>query len=325
MRFFCFTWLVAVITAAFGATDQLEPGLAACAQLPEQQKRAACEQNVKRTAHCMGLETHERRQCIREAIAPVEPRDPCANASNREACRARQITQEICSRQPAAARAECEREHRAAPVPKCDHSTGARQVECGLYREAAQACSQERGQAARDCIDSRWVVRLLKLRFNPLDCGTAPIAPSLAARCAARERVVRACASLPASENLQCQLKFLPGHLEPQDCSLTTDHRGSCLFHNGQLAVCRGIEGSALDACVSRAATQRSSAAIDCSLLDRNLVEKRYCSSFEQALEQCIGRFNDVSSFRSCVDDAIPNVLKLTAIDAGLRRIGPVH
>jgi hypothetical protein len=325
VRFFCFTLLVAVITAALGATDQLEAGLAACAQLPEQQKRAACEENVKRAAHCIGLEANERRQCIREAIAPVGPRDPCANARNREVCEVHQVTLEVCRRQPAAARAECERERRAAPVPKCDHSTGARGVECELYREAAQACSQERGQAARDCIDSRWVVRLLKRRFNPLDCGTTPIAPSLAPRCAARERVVRACASLSQSENRQCQSKFLPQQLEPQDCSVATDHRGSCLFHNRQLAVCMGIEGRVLDVCVSQAATQRSSAAINCSLLDLNLVEKRYCSSFEQTLEQCIGRFDDVLSFRSCVDDAIPNVLKLAAIAAGLRRIGPVH
>ncbi len=325
MQFLRFIFLITVFSTALGAADQREEGLAACASLPQPHERKACEANVNRMAHCIGLEPDQRRQCIRETRAPAQPPDRCAAARNKERCERNQATAEVCNHESGHARAECEREQRPVTVPSCNHSSAGRQMECELYREAAQACSRERGEAARDCIDARWVVKLLKVHFNPLDCATEPRLPSLDARCAARQRVLRACAGLAETERRQCRLKYLHLQLEPLDCGLATDHRGSCLFHNSQLALCRGMEGPALDGCVSNAATQRSSAAIDCALRDLNPVEKRYCNAYDQALAVCMGHFNNVLPFRSCVDDAIPSVLKLAAIAAGMRRIGPVH
>ena len=325
VRFVCFILLITGFTPAFGADDRRDAALAGCATLSEPQERMACEATVKRMAHCIGMEPEQRRQCIRETKAPAQSPERCANSTDRARCERRQAVSEVCGGQSGPARSECERAQRPETAPNCAQPRGERRVECELYREAALACSTERGQTARDCIDARWAVKLLQVHFNPLDCDAEPTVPGLMARCAARKRVLKACAGLGDSERGQCQRKFLPRHLETPDCNGSTDPRGSCLFHNRQLEVCRGMEGTALDGCVSKTATQRHSAAIDCSLSDLNPVERRYCNAYDLALAQCMGHFNDVLPFRSCVDDAIPGVVRLAAIAAGLRRIGPVH
>lgn len=279
---------------------------------------------MRRNAPCAGLPREERIQCQRAAGTLPPPQDPCERAGDVESCRARLAATDACRGEPAASRARCIQEQLPPQVPRCDRATGLEALHCELYREAALACATERGRAGRDCIDAKWATKLLKERFNPLDCPGAQ--GTLAARCAARERVRAGCASLATQEARRCRAEFLVDHFEPRDCAAPGVERGACRFQLRVLDACRGRTGQALESCFQTAVRERGAGtAVNCSLQNLNAVERSYCASRDGAIDACLARFDAADRYVACVDESIPAGVKAAAAAASLRRLGPVR
>ena len=309
---------------ARGTEEDLASGLAACGKLAEASQRSRCVASVRKNAPCARLPREERIECQRAAGTLASPLDLCKQSNDPDSCQARIAAATVCRAETNASRERCIQEQLPPKVPRCDRRTGLERLRCELSREAALACAMERGRAARECVSAKSATRLLKERFNPLDCPDSQ--GELAARCAARERVRAACAEMEPGEAQRCRSEFFAYHMEPRDCSKSSSERGACMFHLRVLEFCRGKVGDSLESCFQTTVRERSGGiAVNCRLHDLNAIEREYCNARDRAFEACLNQFDSAIRFISCVDEAIPSAIRAAAVAASLLRFGPVR
>lgn len=279
---------------------------------------------MRKNAPCVRLPREERIECQSAAGTLASPFDLCKQSSDPDSCQARIAAATVCRAETSASRERCIQEQLPPNVPRCDRNAGLERLHCELSREAALACAMERGRAARDCVNANSAARLLKERFNPLDCPDSQ--GVLAARCAARERVRAACAEMEPGEAQRCRSEFFAYHLEPRDCSKSGPERGACRFHLRVLEFCRGKVSDALESCFQTTVRERSGGiAVFCRPNDMNAIEREYCNARDLAFEACLNQFEPATRFITCVDEAIPSAIRAAAVAAGLLRLGPVR